>query len=320
MSIDGGQSWAPVLNNANQGFSNRAADIEITADGTIFAAMGIQNLDGIYRSDDGGFQWTFMDININEYRRIELGTSPTDPNIVMALIQEPEGAVSHILRSTDKGETWTQKTVALTFNGENFARNQAWYDLSIAIDPNNSDIAFIGGINLYKTTNGGDSWDQLSEWFDTPAIQNVHADQHFATYVNGSSDRMMFSNDGGLYITQDATSDLPDIRCINEGYVSTQFYACAIHPEAGRDFFLAGAQDNGTNQLTNPGLGPATSPIGGDGAFCHIGQNNANFQVGASQRGGFVATFGGDLSTGGFYPQEEPHFLSILQSLMISIL
>ncbi len=308
MSIDGGQSWAPVLNNANQGFSNRAADIEITADGTIFAAMGIQNLDGIYRSDDGGFQWTFMDININEYRRIELGTSPTDPNIVMALIQEPEGAVSHILRSTDKGETWTQKTVALTFNGENFARNQAWYDLSIAIDPNNSDIAFIGGINLYKTTNGGDSWDQLSEWFDTPAIQNVHADQHFATYVNGSSDRMMFSNDGGLYITQDATSDLPDIRSISVGYVSTQFYACAIHPEAGRDFFLAGAQDNGTNQLTNPGLGPATSPIGGDGAFCHIGQNNANFQVGASQRGGFVATFGGDLSTGGFYPQEGAAF------------
>jgi photosystem II stability/assembly factor-like uncharacterized protein len=302
MTLNGGQSWAAVLNNANQGFSNRAADLEMTSDGTIFAAMGIRGLDGVYRSDDGGFQWTFMEMGIDNYQRIELGTSLNDPNLVMVLAQDGEsGAVNNILRSTDKGETWNSVTVATTFGGGNFARNQAWYDLSIAIDPNNSDVAFIGGINLYKTEDGGNTWAQMSEWFETPNIQNVHADQHYAQFVNGSSDRAMFSNDGGLYITQDATSSLPDIRGISDGYVSTQFYSCAIHPEAGKDFFLAGAQDNGTNQLSSPGLGGATEVIGGDGAFCHIGQNNGNFQVGASQFVRFKASFAGDLETGAFY-------------------
>jgi photosystem II stability/assembly factor-like uncharacterized protein len=312
MTINGGQSWAAVLNNTNQGFSNRAADLEITADGTIFAAMGIQGLDGVYRSDDGGFQWSYKEMGIDDYERIELGTSLNDPNLVMVLAQDGEsGAVNNILRSTDKGDTWNSVTVATTFNGGNFARNQAWYDLSIAIDPNNSDVVFIGGVNLYKTENGGNTWTQMSEWFQTPDIQNVHADQHSAQFVNGSSDRVMFSNDGGLYITQDASSSLPDIRSISDGYVSTQFYACAIHPEAGKDFFLAGAQDNGTNQLTSPGLGGAIEVVGGDGAFCHIGQNNGNFQVGASQGGGFVATFGGDLTQGGFYGQQgQAYFIN----------
>ncbi len=312
MTLNGGQSWAAVLNNVNQGFSNRAADLEITSDGTIFAAMGIQGLDGVYRSDDGGFQWSYKELGIDDFERIELGTSLNDPNLVMVLAQDGEsGAVNNILRSTDKGDTWNSVTVALTFNGGNFARNQAWYDLSIAIDPNNSDVAFIGGVNLYKTEDGGNTWAQMSEWFQTPTIQNVHADQHSAQFVNGSSDRVLFSNDGGLYITQDATSSLPDIRGISDGYVSTQFYACAIHPEAGKDFFLAGAQDNGTNQLSSPGLGGAIEVVGGDGAFCHIGQNNGNFQVGASQGGGFVATFGGDLSQGGFYGQQgQAYFIN----------
>ena len=309
ITLDGGTTWSEALSNTNQGFSNRAADLEITADGTIFAGMGIRGTDGLYRSDDGGFEWTFMELGIENYERLEIGTSSNDPDIVMILAHDGDsGAVNDILRSTDKGETWTKVTTALTFEGGNFARNQAWYDLSIAIDPNNSEVAYIGGVNLYKTENGGQSWSQLSEWYDSGFIQTVHADQHYAQYVNGSSDRMLFSNDGGLYITQDATSPIPDIRSISDGYVSTQFYSCAIHPEAGKDFFLAGAQDNGTNQLTSPGLGGAIEVIGGDGAICHIGQNNGNFQVGASQGGGFVATFAGDLSNGGFYPQQGQAF------------
>ncbi|MFT4535650.1 MAG: photosystem II stability/assembly factor-like uncharacterized protein [Saprospiraceae bacterium] len=306
MSTNGGQTWAAVLSNTNQGFSNRAADLEMTSDGTIFASMGIFTTDGVYKSVDGGFQWSFLELGVDHYQRIELGTSLNDPNLVMALVQnDSTRSVNNILRSTDKGETWNKVTVALTFGGGNFTRGQAWYDLSIAIDPNNSDVAFIGGINVYKTEDGGNTWAQMSEWFQTPQIQNVHADQHSAQFVNGSSDRVMFSNDGGLYITQDATSPLPEIRGISEGYVSTQFYACAIHPEAGRDFFLAGAQDNGTNQLTTPGLGGAIEVIGGDGAICHIGQNNGNFQVGASQGLGFRASFAGDLSTGGFYSTQD---------------
>lgn len=312
MSTDDGVSWVGVLTNSNQGFSNRAADLEITSDGTIFASAGIFTQDGIYRSTDGGLQWDFLELDIEPYERIEIATSPNDPDLIIALAQDEESReCAHILRSTDKGATWTELSVPTTDFGGNFARNQAWYDLIAGVDPNDSDVIYVGGVNLYKTIDGGQSWTQLSEWFSGSSRQEVHADQHNLVFVNGTSSIMYFSNDGGLYKTTNASQLVPDIIDQSAGYISTQFYACDIHPEAGRDFFLAGAQDNGTNQLQSPEVGPAVEVLGGDGAVCHISQLDGNVQIGSFQRGGFTATFGGNLQTGGFYGHEgQSYFIN----------
>ena len=312
MTIDGGDTFSRVLGNGSQGFSNRATDIGVTSDGTIFASMGIRAQDGIYRSEDGGFQWDFLDLGIDNYERIEIATSQNDPDIIMALVQDGQNnECGWILKSTDKGETWQQKNVP-TFS-QNFARDQAWYDLSIAIDPNDNDRVYIGGINLYRTTNGGNSWTQMSEWFTGTNNQYVHADQHYAEFLDGSSDNMYFGNDGGVWITQNASASTPNIRDISQGYVSTQFYACDIHPEGGNDFYIAGAQDNGSIWLNKPGLDEGIDVAGGDGAFCHINQINPNFMVVASQFGGFRATTNGNFNSLDSYAQpggEEIAFIN----------
>jgi photosystem II stability/assembly factor-like uncharacterized protein len=296
MTIDGGNTFSRVLGNGSQGFSNRAADLGVTSDGTIFASMGIRAQDGIYRSEDGGFQWDFLDLGIENYERIEIATSQNDPDIIMALVQDGQNnECGWILRSTDKGETWQQKNVP-TFS-QNFARDQAWYDLSIAIDPNDNNRVYIGGINLYRTTNGGNSWSQMSEWYTGTNNQYVHADQHYAEFMDGSSDNMYFGNDGGVWITQNASASTPTIRDISQGYVSTQFYACDIHPEGGNDFYIAGAQDNGSIWLNKPGLDDGIDVSGGDGAYCHINQINPNFMVVSSQYGGFRATTNGNFNS-----------------------
>ncbi|MFT6781301.1 MAG: hypothetical protein ACJA1A_001222, partial [Saprospiraceae bacterium] len=138
-------------------------------------------------------------------------------------------------------------------------------------------------------------------------------DQHFATFIDGSSDNMYFGNDGGLWFTQNASSSSPTFRDLSQGYVSTQFYACDIHPEGGNDFFIAGAQDNGSIWLNKPGLDDGIDVNGGDGAYCHINQINPNFMVVSSQYGGFRATTNGSFNSLDSYSQpggEEIAFIN----------
>ncbi|MEM9992492.1 MAG: hypothetical protein AAF738_12070, partial [Bacteroidota bacterium] len=65
------------------------------------------------------------------------------------------------------------------------------------------------------------------------------------------------------------------------GYNVTQFYAGDIHPEAYRNFYLGGTQDNGSLRLNDDdaAISKATEVLGGDGFFAHIDQNDPNYQL-----------------------------------------
>jgi hypothetical protein len=62
------------------------------------------------------------------------------------------------------------------------------------------------------------------------------------------------------------------------GYVTTQFYSCAIHPTSLTNYYLAGAQDNGSHQFNTSGIQNTVQVTGGDGAFVHIDQNQPQYQ------------------------------------------
>lgn len=106
----------------------------------------------------------------------------------------------------------------------------------------------------------------------------MHADQHYAYFQPGSSSIAYFLNDGGIYRTTNANAAIPIITSKEINYITTQFYACDIHPTAGMNHFLAGAQDNGSHRFNSVGINSTTEVTGGDGAFCHIDQNQPQFQ------------------------------------------
>ena len=300
-SRDGGNSWSVSLNNLNQGFSNRMADVEMTPGGTLFASAGIFSQDGIYRSLDGGEQWDYIELGIDSFERIEISVSKKDSNIVMLMVQDMNtNSVGHLMVSKDNGDTFESKKVPTRDDGSPMARGQAWYDMSSAIDPNNSDIMYAGGVDLFKTIDGGDNWRRVSNWFGGTALPLVHADQHSVQYVGDNSEIAIFSNDGGLFISEDANAIRPSFRDLSQGYVSTQFYACAIHPEEEVDFYVAGSQDNGTDLLTSPGLSSSRAIGGGDGAFCHIDQIDPFIVIRSFQRGNYTIStapdFGNNVS------------------------
>ena len=144
----------------------------------------------------------------------------------------------------------------------------------------------VSGIDLFKTIDSGSTWKQIGKWSNNNNLSllkcsYVHADQHVVSYKPKSSSTVLFGNDGGVFYTNNVlgSDSLNVISSRINGYNVTQFYAAAIHPYIGKNFFLAGAQDNGTQKFLSPTFSSTSSVFGGDGAFCFIDQSNPKFQI-----------------------------------------
>ena len=285
-SIDGGATWTKVLGNGTGGGSNdSAADLEIGADGSIYSSLGILSTDGIYRSTNGGVDWTKIYTSNSDEERIELACAPSDLNKVYALVQLISGGsrpIKKVMSTSDATvatPTWTtHATPSWCDQGStsaDFTRGQAWYDLIAAVDPTDANTVYIGGVDILKTTNGGTSWTQLTRWAGACTGVQIHADIHMIVFKPGSTTEFLVGNDGGIYRTIDAGTNFTTRVT---GYNVTQYYACAIHPTT-TNYFLAGAQDNGTQKFTAAGINATSTATGGDGAFCHIDQTDGNIQI-----------------------------------------
>ena len=90
--------------------------------------------------------------------------------------------------------------------GQTNLEAQGWYDNSIWVDPTNPNNLIIGGVDLYRSTNGGVTLTQMSDWNmgpgSEPAPSSAHADHHAivsAPDFNGvNNTTVYFGNDGGL--------------------------------------------------------------------------------------------------------------------------
>lgn len=180
--------------------------------------------------------------------------------------------VPTIYKSTDGGANWAATGGQPTAG---WASGQGWYALSVDIDPSNSNNCIVGGLDTYKTINGGTAWTKLSEWVGNTG-QYVHADvQKILWYDAGN--KLLFASDGGMFYSADKGTT---IRDRNVGLRIKQFYSCAIHP-TNTNYFLAGAQDNGTHQFNSAGLSGTVEVKGGDGAYMAIDQDQPQYQFGS---------------------------------------
>ncbi|MBV6441300.1 MAG: hypothetical protein EPGJADBJ_02983 [Saprospiraceae bacterium] len=281
-SSDGGITWPQILGTGFSAVGNNVQDFEIAANGDLFAAI---NSDGIYRSQGGG-PWTLLSTNLpatGTYGRIELACAPNNANVVYAAFEDVTQTNNTnpcltIRHSTNGGNTWTVRTVP---NLGIFC----WYAFIMAVDPNNSNRVWAGDQSLFVSADAGINW---------TGVGGVHVDHHAIVYRSGNSDDMVFGNDGGVYRSTNGSAANPTLTQKNNSYNVTQFYANALHPASGSNYFLGGTQDNGTQRFTLPGIGATDEPTGNDGAFCFIDQNEPDTQITGSQnRLFFISTDGG---------------------------
>ncbi len=283
----GGDSgvWTSVQSGPLQGRaslaiapSNQAVVYALTAS----IALGDWNggLNAVYRSDDGGGKWTA--VRTNDWV-VATETVPAPVNNL--LLSNPAASSEYACFQRDKNELM----------------NQGWYDNVVAVDPLNPDVVWAGGIDLFRSDDGGRNWGLASYWWlDRDKAsgqfppQYAHADQHaliFHPRYDGAANRTLFvGNDGGLYRTDDARASTSGDVCgekkgalawtnLNNGYGVTQFYDGAVFPD-GQTYF-GGTQDNGTIRGTM-GAGPNAwkTILGGDGGYVAVDPTSTNVLYG----------------------------------------
>lgn len=282
-STDNGGNWLKIdiETEPNSGDQFEPNDIEIDDNGNIWigTTRNVYSLGGgaILKSNDGNTFQAMHAITNGARTEIEITQNKI---YVLAEIKNSDPPVS-ILRTED-GFSTSPTQLPLPNDADNgipandFTRGQAFYDLMIEADPNNEDVVYVGGIDLFKSTNSGDSWAQISHWYggtfedessNSITYPNVHADQHAMAFAD--SNRLIFGHDGGVSYTNDGGNTFGD-RIKN--YRTVQFYTLGVAPTdafPGYDVFLAGSQDNGTHLFSDNagGLSSSTEIMGGDGAY-----------------------------------------------------
>jgi PKD repeat protein len=280
VSDNNGASWTNNL-------SGFIADLEIAPDGTtLYAGKGRNGTTGaVYKSVDSGDNWSSITPSGAVQERVELAIAPSNGSVIYAVASNGDN-VSWFKKSTDGGTNWTDITIpkymtqSCTLSAEDdFARGQAWYDLILAVHPTNPDILLAGGIDVNKSTDGGSTWSTITYWTGKCAPYS-HADQHAIIFRPGSPNEVIVGSDGGVsYSSNAGSSSSPSFTIMNKGFNITQFYSATIHPDARKNYFLGGTQDNGTQRFKYEGINATDEPTGGDGGFSFIDQKNPNIQI-----------------------------------------
>jgi len=208
-----------------------------------------------FKSIDGGSsftQKTNSQLNAGPNGRIVIGTTLDNPNRVYLFSgpnidddndDEPD-RFKGFFSSNNSGESFirlTQTPVLFSSTqGVDVPNDQSGYDIAIAVNPLNENEIFVGGIVVWRSTNGGFTWNQVSAYWDYAFQANyMHPDIHDLQY-NPLNNQLFCANDGGIYRREESSFDwIP----FYNGLSAATFYQFEIEDDNGK--LWGGAQDNG---------------------------------------------------------------------------
>lgn len=282
----------------------------------------------VFRTDDarGTPSWQLV-LSEAGMGRTSLAMAPSNPQILYALsasiVDGPDrngdgrgdydNGLHALFRSDDGGRTWQARlrntsgdvlsTYLLSYAdgfeavrcgfGSFNAYSAGWYNQAIAVNPLDPEIVWVGGMEVYRSNDGGRSFGKASWWWLDDGLRGaIHADQHVLKfhpdYARGT--RLLYSgNDGGVAYSDDDAGPVlggASAACgpgnggvrwttIESGLGSAQFYTGAV--SATGFFWLGGTQDNGTQlSSTLSPEGVYTHIFGGDGASVAIDPRGEN--------------------------------------------
>ena len=305
LSRDGGQTWGtgPVHSTGDDPDSVGCMELAIRTDlepDVVFASCGHEQFPiGVYRTTDGGQAWEqILPIDGQEIGFAALAIAPKNEDVIYASasrVVRKRGDVASaqgLYVSTRGGAPGSWELRADPANGgPNWLANcryptsgQGGYDNTIAVDPTDPNRLWVGGIDLFRSSDGGRTLELASDWILPPVdgTPYAHADQHAIVFdpgYDGATNRTVyFANDGGLYRTDDDRATLTASACkgrtetvvagiayqsMNNAYGIAQFVGGSVSDD-GR-YVIGGTQDNGTFFLDTQGATDWVSIWGADG-------------------------------------------------------
>lgn len=256
-SKDGGATWEKILFLSD---STGAIDLEFNPENPdeIYAAMwrgerkpwtiisGAAKEDGIYKTTDGGDNWTKMEKGLPQglIGKIDFAVTPADPDRVYALVEAP-GKKQGLYRSDDRGESWTQvsdKKEILT---------RPFYFTNITAHPTHPDTVYVGNVRYWVSTDGGKNFERR---------RVAHSDVH-ALWINPEQPNIQIQgNDGGATVTLDGG----ETWSTQFNQPTAELYQVNVD-ERFPYWLYAGQQDNST--ISVPSLPPAESSATNQGLW-----------------------------------------------------
>lgn len=270
-STNAGATWQ--LKSSNAKFKDLV--IKPSNFSIIYATVASSSGATFWRTMNGGDTWSQISTGLTATgTRMVIGVSNAGPDIVYLLAGGSSGLVA-CYKSTNGGSSFASQSTTPNILGYSEYgtdnSSQAYYDLAIAVDPTNANTIYVGGINIWKSTNGGASWAINAHWVGSGGVDDIHADQHCLVY---SPSNVLFNgNDGGVYKTSNGGTTWTEI---SSGLAISQIYKIG-QSATNTNLLIAGFQDNGTAVYNSTW----TTEIGGDGMECIIDPLNTQFLYGS---------------------------------------
>ena len=277
-TTDAGLTWKSKSSGNCKDISFKPFDTDI-----IYATKS----GGFYRSSDNGEKWKRIFSGLLPSGRAVIGVSKANPNYVYCLLTN-QRSFKGLYLSTDSGLNFTNQSTTPNIMGYQWNGSddggQAWYDLCFAVDPENQDVLYVGGVNVFKSTDAGKTWKINSHWVGSHAPA-VHADHHVLEF-SALNNYLYDGNDGGVYYTDNGGYTWNDI---SNGLAISQIYKIGQSATV-KDIVMNGYQDNGTSVYEN---GVWKSVIGGDGMDCLVDYSDSDCRYGELYYGSIKQTTNG---------------------------
>ncbi|HEX8248169.1 MAG TPA: FG-GAP-like repeat-containing protein [Pyrinomonadaceae bacterium] len=242
-STDGGVSWTKTI-------SGLARDLikHPTQPNTLYLGMAradgvVPTTGGVFKSDNGGQSWTrIYTAPFATTANIKIAVTPAAPQSLYVLSGSTSPAGARLETSTNEGGMWTNQ-------GSNFDIGQLSYNFYLFVHPTNPGIIFVGTRDLWRSTNGGVNFTNITNNFSitgsyNPFNSRAHPDQHHF-YISQSNPNLIYlANDGGFYRSTDGANSF---QSLNASLNLTMFTSLDLHPtDASRTY--GGTQDNGNQR------------------------------------------------------------------------
>ena len=309
-SDDGGGTWTTVLGDdlinagledLNESGASYYTNVMVTPAGNLYATLStrVNEADstenkGIFYSENG-LDW--QDITppgfLEFHDRIVMSYAPSNENMVYFFISRG-GEVDLWLYT---GSTWTSRKNGIPVDHEELPEmeTQNSYNMVVKVHPEDPDIVFLGGTNLFRSTDGFLSINNTthvggySDVSSSSLYEGHHPDQHDIVFYPSDPNKMLTANDGGIRLTFNNRSEEINWASLNNGYITSQFYTIALSRDPESDEAMGGMQDNGTYLMPFNGQNVSWKRvIGGDGSYTASTRDNlfwySSFQQGPTFR------------------------------------
>jgi photosystem II stability/assembly factor-like uncharacterized protein len=282
-SINAGATWSTVS-------SFNCWDLKFhPVNPTILYASGT----AFYRSTNSGTTFSIVTSGIptSGSNRMNIAVTPTNPSAVYVLASKSsDSQFLGVYRSANDGVNFTTASttpniIGNSCNGTSTGQGQGWYDLAIAASPINPNEIVVGGVNVWRSFDGGTNWTMIGCW-NSPNPY-IHADIHELQYT--STGTLYSANDGGIFSYNGSQwVDITAQRNIAQIY---KIGLSGLTPNR----WITGHQDNGTNIRTGVGSNYVAS-LSGDGMDCFIDRTNDQYMFGEQFNGSLNRSTNGGVS------------------------